>query len=103
MTESAPVKVSNLESVAVNQCQVRPVVSERAAVTVQTDGRRDEVGWFLLDFKTFVQVRKTEHCTTCDKYFTKKGIKIHKHKNKETMTLRMIVEWEFITADKDLD
>lgn len=49
MTESAPVKVSNLESVAVNQCQVRPVVSERAAVTVQTDGRRDEVGWFLLD------------------------------------------------------
>ena len=29
-----------------------------------------------------VKVRKTEHCATCDKYFTKKGIKIHKHRTK---------------------
>jgi len=30
-----------------------------------------------------VKVRKTEHCATCDKYFTKKGIKIHKHRTKK--------------------
>ena len=28
-----------------------------------------------------IKVRKSEHCEPCDKYFTKKGFKLHKQKH----------------------